>query len=161
MLSKYNSLVGEVRDNLDRYELGIAAQKIYDFIWDTYCDWYIELTKERLNSGDAEAREGAERVLLYVLTGILKLLHPFMPFITEEIFQAIPHEGEALIIAPYPKYDEALAFPEDEAGFELRHGRHPRRASPPRRHERPALPQGQAHRRHLPSRTPYRRARRT
>ena len=67
---------------------------------------------------DAEAREGAERVLLYVLTGILKLLHPFMPFITEEIFQAIPHEGEALIVAPYPKYDEALAFPEDEAGFE-------------------------------------------
>ena len=118
VLSKYNSLVGEVRDNLDRYELGIAAQKIYDFIWDTYCDWYIELTKERLNSGDAEAREGAERVLLYVLTGILKLLHPFMPFITEEIFQAIPHEGEALIVAPYPKYDEALAFPEDEAGFE-------------------------------------------
>ena len=118
VLSKYNTLVKEVRDNLDRYELGIAAQKIYDFIWDTYCDWYIELTKERLNSGDAEALEGAERVLLYVLTGILKLLHPFMPFITEEIFQAIPHEGEALIVAPYPKYDEALSFPEDEAGFE-------------------------------------------
>ncbi len=118
VLSKLNSLVGEVRDNLDRYELGIAAQKIYDFIWDTYCDWYIELAKERLNSGDAEAKEGAERVLLYVLTGILKLLHPFMPFITEEIFQAIPHEGEALIIAPYPKYDEALSFPEDEASFE-------------------------------------------
>ena len=119
VLSKYNSLVGEVRDNLDRYELGIAAQKIYDFIWDTYCDWYIELTKERLNSGDAEAREGAERVLLYVLTGILKLLHPFMPFITEEIYQAIPHESEALIIAPYPKYDESLSFPAEEASFEL------------------------------------------
>ena len=88
------------RQNLDRYELGIAAQKIYDFIWDSYCDWYIELTKERLNSGDAEAKEGAERVLLHVLTGILKLLHPFMPYITEEIFQALPHEGEALIVAP-------------------------------------------------------------
>ena len=118
ILSKLNSLVGEVRDNFERYELGIAAQKIYDFIWDSYCDWYIELTKERLNSGDAEAREGAERVLLYVLTGILKLLHPFMPFITEEIYQALPHECEALIIAPFPKYDAALSFPEDEAGFE-------------------------------------------
>ena len=118
ILSKLNSLVGEVRENMERYELGIAAQKIYDFIWDSYCDWYIELTKERLNSGDAEAKEGAERVLLHVLTGILKLLHPFMPFITEEIFQAIPHEGEALIIAPFPKYDEALSFPKDEEGFE-------------------------------------------
>ena len=119
ILSKLNSLVGEVRENMERYELGIAAQKIYDFIWDSYCDWYIELTKERLNSGDAEAKEGAERVLLHVLTDILKLLHPFMPYITEEIFQAIPHEGEALIVAPYPKYDAVLSFPEDEAGFEL------------------------------------------
>ena len=119
ILSKLNSLRGEVRDNLDRYELGIAAQKIYDFIWDSYCDWYIELTKPRLNGGDEQAKEGAERVLLYVLTDILKLLHPFMPYITEEIFQAIPHEGEALIVAPYPKYDAALSFPEDEAGFEL------------------------------------------
>ena len=119
ILSKLNSLRGEVRDNLDRYELGIAAQKIYDFIWDSYCDWYIELTKPRLNGGDEQVKEGAERVLLYVLTDILKLLHPFMPYITEEIFQAIPHEGEALIIAPYPKYDAALSFPEDEAGFEL------------------------------------------
>ena len=119
ILSKLNSLRGEVRENLDRYELGIAAQKIYDFIWDSYCDWYIELTKPRLNGGDAAAKEGAERVLLYVLTDILKLLHPFMPYITEEIFQAIPHEGEALIVAPYPKYDAVLSFPEDEAGFEL------------------------------------------
>ena len=119
ILSKLNSLRGEVRENLDRYELGIAAQKIYDFIWDSYCDWYIELTKPRLNGGDAAAKEGAELVLLYVLTDILKLLHPFMPYITEEIFQAIPHEGEALIVAPYPKYDAALSFPEDEAGFEL------------------------------------------
>ena len=119
ILSKLNSLVGEVRENMERYELGIAAQKIYDFIWDSYCDWYIELTKPRLNGGDAAAKEGAERVLLYVLTDILKLLHPFMPYITEEIFQAIPHEGEALIVAPYPKYDAALSFPEDEAGFEL------------------------------------------
>ena len=119
VLSKFNTLAGEVRENLDKYELGIAAQKIYDFIWDTYCDWYIELAKARLNGSDAEAREGAERVLLYVLTGILKLLHPFMPYITEEIYQAIPHECEALIIAPYPKYDEALSFPAEEQSFEL------------------------------------------
>ena len=119
VLSKFNTLAGEVRENLDKYELGIAAQKIYDFIWDAYCDWYIELAKARLNGSDAEAREGAERVLLYVLTGILKLLHPFMPYITEEIYQAIPHECEALIIAPYPKYDEALSFPAEEQSFEL------------------------------------------
>ena len=119
VLSKLNTLVKEVRENLDKYELGIAAQKIYDFIWDTFCDWYIELCKARLNGADAQAKEGAERVLLYVLTGILKLLHPFMPFITEEIYQAIPHESEALIIAPYPEYDPALSFPQEEAGFEL------------------------------------------
>ena len=119
VLSKLNTLVKEVRENLDHYELGVAAQKIYDFIWDTYCDWYIELCKARLNGDDAEAKEGAERVLLFVLTRILELLHPYMPFITEEIYQAIPHESEALIIAPYPKYDEALSFPEEEASFEL------------------------------------------
>ena len=119
VLSKLNTLSGEVRENLDKYELGIAAQKIYDFIWDTYCDWYIELAKSRLNGSDAAAKESAERVLLYVLTGILKLLHPFMPYITEEIYQALPHECEALIIAPYPKYDPALAFPAEERSFEL------------------------------------------
>ena len=119
VLSKLNTLAGEVRENLDKYELGIAAQKIYDFIWDTFCDWYIELAKSRLNGSDAAARENAERVLLFTLTRILELLHPFMPYITEEIYQALPHEHEALIIAPYPKYDPALSFPEDEAAFEL------------------------------------------
>ena len=119
VLSKLNTLTGEVRENLDKYELGIAAQKIYDFIWDTFCDWYIELAKSRLNGADSAAKEGAERVLLFTLTQILKLLHPFMPYITEEIYQALPHESEALIIAPFPKYDEALAFPEDERSFEL------------------------------------------
>ena len=119
VLSKLNTLTGEVRENLDKYELGIAAQKIYDFIWDTFCDWYIELAKSRLNGADAAAKEGAERVLLFTLTQILKLLHPFMPYITEEIYQALPHESEALIIAPFPKYDEALSFPEDERSFEL------------------------------------------
>ena len=119
VLGKLNTLCGEVRENLDKYELGIAAQKIYDFIWDTFCDWYIELTKARLSGSDPKAKESAERVLLFTLTRILELLHPFMPFITEEIYQALPHDCEALIIAPYPKYDPALAFPEEERSFEL------------------------------------------
>ena len=118
VLSKLNTLSKEVCENLDKYELGIAAAKIYDFIRDTYCDWYIELTKPRLNSGDEAANRSAQQVLLYVLTEILKLLHPFMPFITEEIWQALPHEGEALMIAEYPKFDPALAFPQEEQDFE-------------------------------------------
>ena len=119
ILSKLNTLSKEVCDNLDKYELGIAAAKIYDFIWDTYCDWYIELTKPRLNSGDEAANKSAQQVLLYVLTDILKLLHPFMPFITEEIWQALPHDGEALMVAEYPKFDPALAFPQEEQDFEM------------------------------------------
>ena len=119
ILSKLNRVAKEVCDNMDSYELGVAAGKIYDFIWDSYCDWYIELTKPRLNGDDEEAKESAQRVLLYVLTEILKLLHPFMPFITEEIWQALPHEGEALMIAEYPKYSEELNFPDDEASFEM------------------------------------------
>ncbi len=119
ILTKLNQVTKEVGENMDSYELGVAAGKIYDFIWDSYCDWYIELTKPRLNSDDEAAKESAQRVLLYVLTEILKLLHPFMPFITEEIWQALPHEGEALMIADYPKYCEELSFPEDEANFEM------------------------------------------
>ena len=114
VLSKLNDLIREVNDNFDRFELGIAAQKIYDFIWDTFCDWYIELSKPRLNQGD----EDAQRVLLYVLTDVLKLLHPFMPFITEEIYQALPHEKSALIIEDYPEYRDDLSFPGEEADFE-------------------------------------------
>ena len=119
ILSKLNQVTKEVCDNMDSFELGVAAGKIYDFIWDSYCDWYIELTKPRLNGDDENAKENAQRVLLYVLTEILKLLHPFMPFITEEIWQALPHEGEALMIAEYPKYDEKLHFPVDEVNFEM------------------------------------------
>ena len=119
ILSKLNQVTKEVCDNMDSFELGVAAGKIYDFIWDSYCDWYIELTKPRLNGDDENAKENAQRVLLYVLTEILKLLHPFMPFITEEIWQALPHEGEALMIADYPKYDEKLHFPVDEVNFEM------------------------------------------
>ena len=114
-MSRFNTLVRAVTENLDKYELGIAVQKLYDFIWDNFCDWYIELCKGRLQSdGAAKARQ----VLVYVMTGMLKLLHPFMPFITEEIWQSLPHEGEALMVAPWPVYDEALEFFEEEKEME-------------------------------------------
>ena len=110
VLSKLNTLIAEVTENLEKYELGVAVQKVYDFIWDTYCDWYIELTKARLYSEDAQRKQIAIDVLVYVLDQILRLLHPFMPFITEEIWQSIPHEGDALIVAQWPQYREDLAF---------------------------------------------------
>ncbi len=119
ILSKLNDLTKEVCENMDSYELGVAAGKIYDFIWDSYCDWYIELTKPRLNGEDEEAKLGAQKVLLYVLTEILKLIHPFIPFITEEIWQSLPHEGTALMLERYPAFDPALSFPEDEQNFEM------------------------------------------
>jgi len=119
ILSKLNDLVKEVCENMDSYELGVAAGKIYDFIWDSYCDWYIELTKPRLNGEDEQGKLGAQKVLLYVLAEILKLVHPFMPFISEEIWQALPHEGEALMVERYPEFTEALSFPEDEQNFEM------------------------------------------
>ena len=118
VLSKLNTLISEVTDNLERYELGIAVQKIYDFVWDIYCDWYIELTKARLYGENEESKGTALGVLVYVLDQTLRLLHPFMPFITEEIWQSIPHEGAALIVAQWPTVSEALSFPEDEAHME-------------------------------------------
>ena len=118
VLSRFNQVAKEVNESLERYDLGIAAGKIYDFIWDTYCDWYIEITKPRLNGEDLEGRESAQQVLLFVLAQTLKLLHPFMPFITEEIWQALPCAGEALMIEAYPAYSEALDFPAEEAQFE-------------------------------------------
>ena len=119
ILSKLNNVVKEVCDNMDSFDLGVAAGKIYDFIWDSYCDWYIELTKPRLNGDDEQSKLAAQKVLLYVLIEILKLLHPFMPFITEEIWQALPHEGEALMIERYPEFCEELSFPADEENFEM------------------------------------------
>ena len=110
VLSKLNTLIAEVTENLEKYELGIAVQKVYDFIWDTYCDWYIELTKARLYSEDADRKQTAIAVLVYVLDQILRLLHPFMPFITEEIWQSLPHEGNALIVAQWPQFRDDLAF---------------------------------------------------
>ena len=119
ILSKLNNVVKEVCENMDSFELGVAAGKIYDFIWDSFCDWYIELTKPRLNGGSEELKLSAQKVLLYVLTEILKLAHPFIPFITEEIWQALPHEGEALMIERYPEYKSELSFPADEQNFEM------------------------------------------
>ena len=110
VLSKLNTLISEVTENMEKYELGVAIQKIYDFVWDIYCDWYIEMTKARLFSDDAERKQTAIRVLVYVLDQVLRLLHPFMPFITEEIWQSIPHEGEALIVAKWPVTSEDLSF---------------------------------------------------
>ncbi|NLL39145.1 MAG: valine--tRNA ligase [Clostridiales bacterium] len=118
ILSRLNSLVGEVTENLDKFELGIAAEKIYDFIWDSYCDWYIELTKTRLQGNEDDKKISAQKVLCYVLTETLKLLHPFMPFITEEIWQSLPHEGEALMVEQWPVYMQELSFPEEEADME-------------------------------------------
>ena len=118
ILSKLNKVISEVTDNMDSFELGVAAQKVSDFIWDSYCDWYIELTKPRLNGEDEESKINAQKVLLYVLTEMMKLLHPFMPFISEEIWQALPHDGEMLISAAYPEYSESLNFPKDEQDFE-------------------------------------------
>ena len=119
ILSKLNDTVKEVCENMDSFELGVAAGKIYDFIWDSFCDWYIELTKPRLNGEDEESKLSAQKVLLYVLTEILKLVHPFMPFISEEIWQALPHEGEALMVERYPEFKQELSFPEDEQSFEM------------------------------------------
>ena len=118
VLSKLNTLTAEVTENLEKYELGVAIQKLYDFVWDTYCDWYIELTKARLYSEDAERKQTAISVLVYVLDQMLKLLHPFMPFITEEIWQSLPHEGEALMIAKWPEFHEELAFRSEEDQME-------------------------------------------
>ena len=117
VLSKYNNLIREVTANLEKFELGIAVQKLYDFIWDILCDWYIELTKARLNAG-GETSVNAQKVLVYVMSNTLKLLHPFMPFITEEIWQALPHDGESIMIGKYPEYDSALSFEKEEADFE-------------------------------------------
>ena len=119
ILSKLNRVIPEVTDNMDRYELGVAAQKIYDFIWDDYCDWYIELTKTRLQGDDEDSKVRAQQVLCHVLTQMLKMLHPFMPFITEEIWQALPHEGDFLMLSDWPVADEKLNFPEEEKAMEL------------------------------------------
>ena len=119
ILSKYNRVVKVVTENLDRFELGVALSNLYDFIWENFCDWYIELVKSRLFDKENPTAKTAQYVLTYVLSNTMKLLHPFMPFITEEIWQHLPHEGESIMISQWPVYDEKLDFPEDESSMEL------------------------------------------
>ena len=118
IISKFNTLAKEVTENLEKFELGVAVAKLYDFIWDVFCDWYIELAKIRLFAGGEEA-ETAKAVLVFVMSETLKLLHPFMPFITEEIWQALPHEGETIMTAPWPEFDEKLSFEAEETQMEI------------------------------------------
>ena len=117
VLTRFNELARDVTENLEKFELGVAVSKLYDFIWDIMCDWYIELCKARLSEG-GESSLNAQKVLLYIMNGALSLLHPFMPFITEEIWQALPHEGETLMTQNYPKYDKTLDFSAEANEFE-------------------------------------------
>ena len=115
ILSRLNSTVKEVTDNLENFELGIALQKLYDFLWDEFCDWYIELVKPRLYGTDTDSKKNAEKTLCYVLSNFLKLLHPFMPFVTEEIYCSLPVSDETIVTSSWPKYDDSLSFPKEEA----------------------------------------------
>ena len=118
IISKFNTLVKTVQNSLENFELGIAVQNLYDFIWDVFCDWYIEIAKIRLNGDNEEGKKTARAVLVYVMSNTLKLLHPFMPFITEEIWLALPHDGESIMISDWCKYDESLNFPAEESAME-------------------------------------------
>ena len=111
IISTLNTVIAEVTDSLEKFELGIAVQKLYDFIWDCLCDWYIELTKSRLQS-EGQTAQNARQVLVYVMSETLKLLHPFMPFITEELWQSLPHDGETIMLCKYPEYKEENSYPE-------------------------------------------------
>ncbi|MCH5190267.1 MAG: valine--tRNA ligase [Oscillospiraceae bacterium] len=118
ILSQYNDLIKAVTESLEKYELGLAVQKLYDFIWDVFCDWYIELAKIRLNGNDEKAKATAKAVLVFVMSNTLKLLHPFMPFITEEIWQTLPHSGDSIMISQWPEYSDKLNFKSDETEME-------------------------------------------
>ena len=117
IVSKFNDLAAAVNDNLDNFELGVAVSKLYDFIWDVYCDWYIELTKPRIMAG-GDTMASAQAVLVFIMHGMLKLLHPFMPFITEEIWQTLTDGKTTLMLEKFPVYDEKLSFKDEEASFE-------------------------------------------
>ncbi|WP_418774717.1 valine--tRNA ligase [Hominenteromicrobium sp.] len=118
ILNRFNNVTAAVTENLEKFELGMAVSKLYDFIWDDFCDWYIELAKIRMNGADEESADSARRALVWTMSNTLKLLHPFMPYITEEIWQTLPHDGEALIVAKWPEYDEALSFPQEAKNLE-------------------------------------------
>ncbi len=120
ILSRFNTVVKEVTENMERFELGIAVQKVYDFIWDEFCDWYIEMVKPRLYQSDDQAsKDAALWTLQTVLIGSLKLLHPYMPFITEEIFTTIQSREETIMLSAWPVYREDFAFPHEEKGISM------------------------------------------
>jgi valyl-tRNA synthetase len=113
IIDSFNNVTKEITDNLENFELGIAVQKLYDFLWDEFCDWYIEIAKIRLNSDDEKAAQAVRQVLVWVMSGTLKLLHPFMPYITEEIWQTLPHEGDSIMVSSWPIYEETHSFQKD------------------------------------------------
>lgn len=119
ILSRYNTIVKEVTDNLEKFEIGVAAQKLYDFIWSEFCDWYIELVKPRLYGEDAASNLAAQITLVDVLSGTMKLLHPMMPFITEEIYQHLPGTDKSIVISKWPEYNENRYNPEQESNMEI------------------------------------------
>ena len=114
ILSKVNALTKDVTENLDKYELGIALQKVYDFIWEEFCDWYIEMVKPRLYNEEDETKAAAIWTLKNVLIQALKLLHPFMPFITEEIYSVLVPEEESLMMSEWPQFHAEWDFPAEE-----------------------------------------------
>lgn len=117
IISKFNTLAKEVNENIDNFELGVAVQKLYDFIWDVYCDWYIELTKPRISAG-GETAQTAQTVLVWVMQGMLKLLHPFMPYVTEEIWQSVSDKQTPIMLERMPVFDKNLEYSDEEADFE-------------------------------------------
>ncbi|MDU4018270.1 MAG: valine--tRNA ligase [Finegoldia magna] len=114
IISSLNDVIDEVSTNLNKYEIGIAAEKIYDFTWNVFCDWYIELVKPRLYGDDSSLKESAISVLIYTLTNVIKLLHPFMPYITEEIYSYLPNKNDMLINETWPKYSETKSYKNEE-----------------------------------------------
>ncbi len=110
IINSFNQVTKAITENLEHFELGIAVQKLYDFLWDEFCDWYIEIAKIRLNSEDEATAQNARQVLVWVMSGTLKLLHPFMPYITEEIWQTLPHTGESIMVSKWPEFEEAHSF---------------------------------------------------
>ncbi|MFR2892444.1 valine--tRNA ligase [Peptoniphilus grossensis] len=118
ILSKLQKVIKSITEKIEKYDIGLAADDIYDFIWSDFCDWYIEIVKPVLYSDNAEEKTNTVKVLLYVLENILKLLHPFMPYITEEIWQALPNREDALIVSKWPEYKEELVFEKEERATE-------------------------------------------
>ena len=143
IVDSFNRTAKEVTENLEHFELGIAVQKLYDFLWDEFCDWYIEISKIRLNSGDEQAAQNARRVLVWVMSSTMQLLHPFMPFITEEIWQALPHDGDSIMVSKWPEHSKSHCFP--EAAEEMRKIMEAVRAVRNRRSEMNVPPSRRAH----------------